>query len=394
MDDFNVEDFLHKIKAQITSDNPDVTEEQADKAARQILEGFVKAGSKGSDFSGIIGGADGSTMCMGASPFALYDDVPNGKYELPDGSVLQVGPPIEKPLEISPETREKLDKILAEVDKQLPPTETVRLKLSRGKTTVFDSKMGGKPYFPKEIEYPTVREGENAGKPLYFLAQLNFGKLPELPNFPSEGILQFFAGCEGDNVYGANFDDWTNQNAFRVIYHETVSEDAPQGETPHFEFDEEFFPFKGEFRLTAEKPSQMPVTCCDFRYEKAVLSVYNKLFGGNVTIMFGKGGLCQIDEPLFDALMETRELNGTRMGGYPYFTQDDSRGLSRTDGKKDAYSGHTVLLFQSDSENGGDPANWKDDVCWGDAGVANFFITPEDLAKRDFSNVLYTWDCS
>lgn len=384
MDDFNVEEFLRRIKAQVMSENPDFTEERADKAARQILEGFVKAGDNGIDFSGIIGGADGPTMVMGASPFVLYNDVPDGKYEMPDGSALQVGAPVEKPLEILPETREKLDRILAEVDKKIPPAPTVRLKLSRGKTTVFDSKMGGKPYFPKGTEYPTVRGGENAGKPLYFLAQLNFGSLPRIEGFPTEGILQFFAGCEGDNVYGANFDDWTNQNAFRVIYYETVSEDAPQGETPDVDFDKEFLPFKGEFLLTAEKSAKMPVSCCDFRYEKAVLSAYNELFGGNVTKMFGKGGLCQIDEPLFDALMETRELNGTRMGGYPYFTQEDPRGR---------YPDHTVMLFQSDSENGGDPANWKDDVCWGDAGVANFFITPEDLAKRDFSNVLYTWDC-
>lgn len=387
MDDFNVEDFLRKIKAQITSDNPNVTEDQADKAARQILEGFVKAGSKGIDFSGIIGGSDGPTMCMGASPFDLHD-VPDGKYELPDGSALQVGAPIEKPLEISPETREKLDPILAKVDAMIPPVETVRLKLSRGKTTVLDSKMGGVPYFPKGAEYPTVREGENAGKPLYFLAQLNFGKLPKIKGFPSDGILQFFAGCEGDNVYGVYFDDLTNQNAFRVIYHENVSEDVPQGETPVFEFDEVFLPFKGEFLLTAEKLAQMPASCFDFRYEKAVLSAYNELFGGNVTKIYGKGGLCRIDGPLFDALMQTREINGTRMGGYPYFTQNDPRGW------KDEYSGHTVLLFQSDSENGGDPKNWLDDVCWGDAGVANFFITPEDLAKRDFSNVIYTWDCS
>lgn len=290
-------------------------------------------------------------------------------------------------MEISPQTQDKLDKLLAKVDVQIPPVETVKLRLSRGETTVFDSKMGGTPYFPKGMEYPTVREGENAGKPLYFLAQINFGKLPKIDGFPEKGILQFFAGCRGDYVYGANFDDLRNQNAFRVIYHETVLDDAPQGETPDVEFDEEFLPFRGEFRLTAEKPSQMSVSCCDFRYEKAVLSVYNELFGANVTKMFGEGGLCQTDEPLFDALMETRELNGTRMGGYPYFTQDDPRGW------KDEYSGQTVLLFQSDSENGGDPKNWLDDVCWGDMGVGNFFITPEDLAKRDFSNVLYTWDC-
>ena len=30
---------------------------------------------------------------------------------------------------------------------------------------------------------------------------------------------------------------------------------------------------------------------------------------------------------------------------------------------------------------------------WGDSGVANFFIDSEDLEKRDFSKVFYTWDC-
>ena len=30
---------------------------------------------------------------------------------------------------------------------------------------------------------------------------------------------------------------------------------------------------------------------------------------------------------------------------------------------------------------------------WRDSGVCNFFIRPENLAKRDFSRVLYHWDC-
>jgi uncharacterized protein ywqG len=32
-------------------------------------------------------------------------------------------------------------------------------------------------------------------------------------------------------------------------------------------------------------------------------------------------------------------------------------------------------------------------LMWGDSGVANFFITPEDLAKRDFSRVAFVFDC-
>ncbi|MBO7381562.1 MAG: DUF1963 domain-containing protein, partial [Neisseriaceae bacterium] len=40
---------------------------------------------------------------------------------------------------------------------------------------------------------------------------------------------------------------------------------------------------------------------------------------------------------------------------------------------------------QIDSKNG---------IMWGDAGVGNFFITADDLKKRDFSRVLYNWDCA
>ena len=42
------------------------------------------------------------------------------------------------------------------------------------------------------------------------------------------------------------------------------------------------------------------------------------------------------------------------------------------------------LLLQLDSD---------DQMMWGDVGVGGFFIAPEDLAKADFSRVMYTWDC-
>ena len=32
-------------------------------------------------------------------------------------------------------------------------------------------------------------------------------------------------------------------------------------------------------------------------------------------------------------------------------------------------------------------------ICWGDLGVGNFFINREALKRRDFSRVLYNWDC-
>jgi hypothetical protein len=30
---------------------------------------------------------------------------------------------------------------------------------------------------------------------------------------------------------------------------------------------------------------------------------------------------------------------------------------------------------------------------WGDMGTANWLITPEQLAARDFSQVLFEWSC-
>lgn len=318
--------------------------------------------------------------------------LPDGTYKLPGGGVLRIGAAGEDKMEISPETQAKLDKLLARVDELIEPVETVRLKPSRGKTTVFDSKLGGVPYFPKSMKYPTGREGEFKGLPLRFLAQLNFGSMPKLPGFPSGGILQFFAGCSGDDVYGMDFDDGFNQNSFRVIYHENLITDTAmlfsEKDMPDLGMDDDPYPFKGEFLLTAEKAEPMAIVETDFRFDKAVAAAYNELFGGEIIGMWDKDGkgLRQVDEPLYDAVF-SRYSSKTRMGGYPFFTQEDPRGYNEEYGKC------TILLFQSDSENGGEKDNWDDMICWGDLGVANFFISPEDLAKRDFSRVLYNWDC-
>jgi len=50
-----------------------------------------------------------------------------------------------------------------------------------------------------------------------------------------------------------------------------------------------------------------------------------------------------------------------------------------------------ILLLQLDSDiNENDRYTGK--LMWGDSGVANFFITPEDLAKRDFNRTAFMFD--
>jgi uncharacterized protein YwqG len=69
--------------------------------------------------------------------------------------------------------------------------------------------------------------------------------------------------------------------------------------------------------------------------------------------------------------------NGHKIGGYAYFTQSDPREYIKD-------SETSILLFQMDTD---------DEIMWGDAGVANFFINSADLINKDFSRVMYNWDC-
>ena len=71
------------------------------------------------------------------------------------------------------------------------------------------------------------------------------------------------------------------------------------------------------------------------------------------------------------------------MDGYPFFTQNDPRSEDID------YREFDTLLFQLDSEM----RDRRELVCWGDLGVGNFFIHREALKRRDFSRVLYNWDC-
>lgn len=395
MDEFNAEELLRRVKAEIMANDLDATEEQADKTARQFIENIVKAAASGD--GGVIGiggnvftyNGNGVTSVSPETPEDV--DVVGETFAYCGNSETPAAPPADdidfgSRAELSPEAQEKLEKVFAKVDELIPPVETVRLKLSRAETTVFDSKMGGVPYIPKGMEYPTVREGEHAGKPLYFLAQLNFGKLPKLAGFPTEGILQFFAGFDHDEDYsvGMNYNEPCDQNAFRVIYHENVINDVNvlfgAEDMPEFEELDPYSPVKGELLLIADKPETVPVTSSDIRFEGAFVKAYNEVSGTSLESIWGKGGLFEADEDFCHAAFDARNLQGTRIGGFPFFMQGDPRGN---------YPDHTVLLFQSDSEWDGE------DYCvsWGDSGVANFFITPEDLARRDFSKVLYNWDC-
>ncbi len=219
-----------------------------------------------------------------------------------------------------------------------------------GELKLWQSKFGGHPYLPKGSEYPKTSKG----KYLHLLAQINFTEIPPLNPFPQTRILQFFID---DDTYGLNCGHPTQQDTFRVIYYPQIDQNNIESD---FSFlpQPEMFPFENATSLSFEK-KDMPVGFCDYQYDK-----YFK----------------DTDDNFNDAYAETYDSSGHHMGGYAYFTQTDPRDYGN------AHSDKTILLLQIDSDS-------DNDIMWGDAGVANFFISEANLRNKIFTDVFYNWDC-
>ena len=230
----------------------------------------------------------------------------------------------------------------------------------------YHSKFGGMPYWPKGKEYPVGKDG----KPLYFLAQINFSELPhKLDQYPAEGLLQFF--ISNDDLFGLDFIDKNNpmekylknKKNFAVIYHPKISPDSPTEEIKLTLKEEEYLPYTGECAVSLNLV-QDTASPSDYRFEKITAS------------------LGEMDDQTADYAYENLADNPShKVGGYAFFTQDDPRPYSES---KDEW----LLLFQIDTDE-----NDKIEIMWGDSGIANFFIRPEDLKNKDFSKVWYNWDC-
>ncbi|WP_164978656.1 YwqG family protein [Pseudoxanthomonas composti] len=225
------------------------------------------------------------------------------------------------------------------------------------------SKVGGQVWWPRAQALPV----DEHGRPLTLLAQVNFAELPEpLPGYPDQGLLQFFIATE-DDFYGARLDSMDSRRAqrnFRVVYWPDLG--LPARTLPAVQGDQlpmdPSRPQRMHFVAGAERMS-----VADHRFDQ---HTGQDLDGLTEAYAAAHG----IDaDSLFQAVLDLHDGGGHKLGGYPSFTQEDPR-----------RDGDDELLLQLDSD---------DVLMWGDSGVANFFIRPADLARRDFSRVAYNWDC-
>lgn len=262
--------------------------------------------------------------------------------------------------------------------------ESIRIKTAVKDTPLplTASKFGGLPYWERTNEYPKSENGE----PLYLLAQINFADVPHLPDFPEKGLLQIFV--QADDTWGLDFKDEKQKN-WRIVYHKTISSIMAMSEadlramgvkSSSDEKDEdEYLPFDKEYALSFEKQLTFVHPDCDDQFDDTVQAIAEE-FGFPV---FEGGSLDWFEEDDYNAFYLENKEALHQLGGFPNFTQNDVRRVG------------DVLLFQMDSEMGkgedGKSKSWE--ILWGDCGIANFFISREDLRNRDFSNVLYNWDC-
>ena len=198
---------------------------------------------------------------------------------------------------------------------------------------------------------------------------------------------------------GCNFDNNTEQKDFRICYYETVDPTVTEEEVaakegnhqPCEEDEEDFFPIDGCFGLKFEQTTDR-MSMCDYRFQKKMAELTRELYPEQAKqLLADEDAKEAFEEELEEYIEEQDELDetpdwlpnafGHKIGGYPGFTQEDPRDIPKEDD-------HDSLLLQIDTDNIGER-----EIMWGDSGVANFFISRENLKQRNFQDVIYTWDC-
>lgn len=315
-------------------------------------------------------------------------------------SLQQQGRPsyIPKPDQINA-MNNKADAIAAEILRRCPPQPCLRFAIAHGKTpTLFDSKLGGTPYWDSSLPYPT----DAKGKPMTMVMQVNFGQCPHVDPLPPTGMLQFFISADKkvlEEGYGEDYDNPTNQANFRIIYHKQLDPTATPGQSNQYPRCEtlQSTPLSAEYALQATvAESSINQTCENF--DTLAAAAIKKLFGDKMGTLDVADYIKQIlpedhrddvddalvlgDNPIYYGGAE----GNFQLLGFPVFEQYDDR---------EGDTLHDTLLLQIPTLESGSVAtnNHIFHTLWGDCGSVRLFINADALRRLDFSDVRYGMQC-
>ena len=225
--------------------------------------------------------------------------------------------------------------------------------------TLFDSKFGGYPYIPLSSTYPKDEDGNN----MLLLAQINLADVPLLDLFPKDGLLQFFISPNLYEYYKENIATVEQANLFFVRYFPyLLSKEKIVTDFSNIELDyNASFPIKKELHLIFRLENE-PVSATDYR-------IYNYINQQALEATADEDG-----RTYQDIYLEYYLGAAHKMGGYPYFLEEDIRLHSIP------HRLYDTLLLQIISDD-------EDGIMWGNSGILKFFIHKKNLKQLDFSNV-------
>ena len=216
---------------------------------------------------------------------------------------------------------------------------------------------------------------DSTGKPMRLLAAIWCSEVHGVPEFPESGVLRFYVA--DNDLYGADFDEPCKQTDFRVLYDE--NEENFTAELCDDPTVSPAFPVHKALPLRIS-PNMSSVLASDYRFESCFDAALKK---AGI-----EEGIAGIPEDTYDRVCDENSYGGHRIGGYPCFEQQDPR-----DYREDLRKYDTLLLqivsHTVPNEHG---AN-EELIMFGDEGGCQFFIPRDKLRARDFSDVMYWWDC-
>ena len=276
-----------------------------------------------------------------------------------------------------------LKKIMSEILASLKKNEIIiSTEFNNDSKIINKSKIGGKPYLPKDFIWPYYQE-----LPLSFLAQINLKEVNSLDKdrlLPSKGMLYFF--------YELETEEWgykpQSKGCAKVFYYEDISNFSLIDFPENMEDDYKIPEFKVNFKSNISLPSyedfylflkehdtfkEQDISFSDF------IPLYDELFipDNNYTKLLGYPEVIQ--NPMEEECEAV--IRGFDMGGvesYPKKYQKEIRSASKD----------WILLFQMDTVETSDY-----ELMFGDSGHIYFWIKKEDLANKNFENIWLILQC-
>ena len=281
-----------------------------------------------------------------------------------------------------------LKKFVLEILDSLKKNEiTISTEFNNNSEIIDKSKIGGKPYLPKDFIWPYYQ-----GLPLSFLAQISLEEVSLLDKdklLPSTGMLYFF--------YELETQEWgyspQNKGCAKVFYFEDSSNfeliDFPKNMEDDYKIPEFKINFKSNislpsyedfFNLVEDKEELKDITENEF-YD-IYHSAYDELSKKYLVPIEKYIKLLAYPDVIQNSMEEecAAVTRGFNMGGigYPKKYKEEIKKASKD----------WILLFQMDTI---ETSNYE--LMFGDCGHIYFWIKKEDLANKNFDNIWLILQC-